>query len=349
MKDDLYMKRALELAALGQRSASPNPLVGCVIVYNNEIIGEGWHKDFGGPHAEVNAVNSVSDKALLVDSTIYVTLEPCSYHGKTPACTDLISEVSPKRVVVASKDPNPKVSGQGMAILKDKGIELCFGVLEKEAVALNKRFFISMNLNRPYILLKWAQTSDGYLARSNYDSKWISNKISRQLVHKWRSEEDAILIGYNTAKYDNPRLNVREWQGSDPVKIVIDPKNELDGKLRLFNGHGKTIVLNTVKDSINGDVLKKRMDPDNFFSDVMDYLNTEAIGSVLVEGGAKTLLELIGLGLWDEARVFIAEKKFNQGIKAPSIKFEASHEQMIDNDRLLFIYNPETKKTWQKN
>jgi diaminohydroxyphosphoribosylaminopyrimidine deaminase/5-amino-6-(5-phosphoribosylamino)uracil reductase len=222
------MSRALELARLGFGKVSPNPMVGCIIVCEGKIIGEGFHQQYGGPHAEVNAIHSVKDKTLLKQSTVYVTLEPCAHYGKTPPCAKLLVEHLVKKVIISNVDPNPLVSGKGIEILRSAGIEVETGLLEQEGLELNKRFFKSIRENAPYIILKWAQTADGFIARDDFDSKWISNKISRKLVHKWRSEEDAILVGKNTAKYDNPTLNVRDWVGKDPLRIVIDHELVLD-------------------------------------------------------------------------------------------------------------------------
>ena len=200
------MQRALELARLGLGNVSPNPMVGCVIVKDGKIIGEGHHEQYGGPHAEVNAVQAVKDQSLLPQSTAYVTLEPCSHFGKTPPCADLLVRHQVKRVVICNEDPNPLVAGQGIERLRNAGIEVEIGLLREEGRVLNRRFFTAFEKKRPYVILKWAQTTDGFVARENYDSKWISNTYSRQLVHKWRAEEDAILVGTNTARYDNPSL-----------------------------------------------------------------------------------------------------------------------------------------------
>ena len=219
------MQRALELARLGMGYVSPNPMVGCVVVHNDLIIGEGWHRQYGGPHAEVNAINSVADKTLLPESTVYVSLEPCNHWGKTPPCTDLLLSHHPRRVVICNADTNPKAAG-GLQRLQAAGIVVETGLLEQEGRWLNRRFFTVVKQGRPHIILKWAQTADGYMARSDYSSKWISNVYARQLVHKWRSEEDAIMVGRNTARYDNPQLTNREWgQEQTPVNtaIVQDP------------------------------------------------------------------------------------------------------------------------------
>ena len=349
MGDEHYMQRAIDLAIKGLGGVSPNPLVGCVIVHDDKIIGEGWHKNFGEPHAEVNAVESVSNKQLISDSTIYITLEPCSFHGKTPACTDLIVKYKPKVVVIASKDPNPKVSGNGIKILEQAGIEVRRAILEKEAIAINKRFFVNMNLKRPYVVLKWAQTNDGYIARKNYDSKWISNEYSRKLVHKWRTEEDAILVGRNTVKYDNPELTARSWEGRNPRRIIIDPELKLDDSYKLFTDEDLVYIINIIKSHSEGKRVLLKVSEENMLADMLSLMVTQDIGSVLVEGGAQTLNSFISEGLWDEARIFTSNNNFEKGIEAPVFEFADAEEQNIMGDRLSIIYNPKTQPLWQKN
>ncbi|MGA0557557.1 bifunctional diaminohydroxyphosphoribosylaminopyrimidine deaminase/5-amino-6-(5-phosphoribosylamino)uracil reductase RibD [Larkinella sp. VNQ87] len=236
------MSRALQLACLGRGHVSPNPLVGCVIVYQNRIIGEGWHRQYGGPHAEVNAIRSVADEALLPESTVYVTLEPCSHFGKTPPCADLLIEKRVKKVVVCNDDPNPLVAGRGLAKLRAAGIEVETGLLTEEGRELNRRFFTFIEQQRPYLILKWAETADGFLAPTDFQPIPISSALSRQRVHQWRTEEDAFLIGTNTARYDNPQLNVRSWVGRNPVRIVIDKALQLPPSLHLFDGSQPTLV-----------------------------------------------------------------------------------------------------------
>ena len=343
-----YMQRAIELALKGLGSVSPNPLVGCIIVYNDKVIGEGWHNKFGEAHAEVNAVNAVNNKELLSESTFYISLEPCNVHGKTPACTDLILKYKPKRVVIASQDPNPSVNGRGISILENAGIEVIYGILEAESVALNRRFYVSMSQNRPYIILKWAQTADGFIARTSYDSKWISNEKSRQLVHKWRTEEDAILVGYNTVKYDNPRLTARNSPGRNPVRVIIDPELELENSLKIFAGEEKVYVINTISDQVEGNIYRVKVSANNYLTEMLAYLWGQNIGSVIIEGGAKTLNRLIAKAYWDEARIFTAKTKFGEGISAPILDLAPDKEQNLADDRLNIIYNPKTRILWQK-
>lgn len=318
--DKVFMKRALDLATLGIGSVSPNPRVGAVVVYENKIIGEGWHQQFGGPHAEVNAINSVEDKTLLRESTVYVNLEPCSHHGKTPPCADLLIQHSVKKVVVANLDSNPLVAGEGIKKLRRAGIEVITGILEQEGCELNKRFFTFIQNKRPYIILKWAQTADGFIAQSNYDSKWISNEFSRQLVHKWRAEEDAVLVGSKTAMHDNPQLNVREWSGRDPVRIVIDRHLRLSESLKVFDGTQHTICYNQLKHDERPNLSVIRLDEENFILKLLHDLFKRNIQSIIVEGGAQALSLFIENNFWDEARVVTATKTFGKGIAAPAIR-----------------------------
>lgn len=333
--DERFMHRALQLAAAGKGQVSPNPLVGCVIVHNDTIIGEGFHQQYGGPHAEVHAIQQVTDVMLLPMSTVYVTLEPCSHFGKTPPCADLLISNKVKRVVIANLDTNPLVAGNGIKKLREAGIEVVTGVLDKQGRALNKRFFTFMEKQRPYIILKWAQTADGFVARENYDSKWISNAYSRQLVHKWRTEEDAILVGARTAVHDNPQLNVREWTGRNPVRIVIDRYLKLSEKLHLFDGKQRTICYNVLKHEEHPNLNLMRIDEENFLQNLLHDLYKQKIQSLIIEGGAATLNHFIEQGLWDEARVFTSTTHhFGKGIAAPCIKSILTKTEHIDSDIL---------------
>ena len=332
------MHRAMELARLGFGYVSPNPMVGCVIVHNNKIIGEGFHRQFGGPHAEVNAINSVDDKSLLPASQVYVTLEPCSFFGKTPPCADLLAKHKVGSVFIANIDPNPKVSGKGIGILRKAGIEVEEGILEIEGRGLNKRFFTSFGKERPYVILKWAQTADGYVARKNFDSKWISNKYSRKIVHKWRAEEDAILVGKNTAMYDNPNLNVREWAGNNPVRIVVDHHLRLGEHLNLFNREIPTICYNLKQDRQNGDLDFVKLSREDFLNELLADLHQRNIQSVMIEGGTVTINKKKKKGLWDEARVFVADICFGEGIMAPRLMHaEFEGKETIMGDTLTYF------------
>lgn len=336
-RDELFMQRAFELALLGRGYVSPNPLVGCVVVHDNTIIGEGWHKKYGEAHAEVNAINAVRDKEKLAASTVYVNLEPCSHTGKTPPCADLLIRQGIKKVVIANVDPNPLVAGGGIKKLRDAGIDVISGILEKQGHELNKRFFTFMVKQRPYIILKWAETADGFVARENFDSKWISNDFSRQLVHQWRTEEDAILVGARTALHDNPQLNVRDWTGRNPVRVVIDRFLKLPENLHLFDHQQKTIYYNVLKHEEHPNLSLIRVDEENFVQNVVHDLYKKKIQSVIVEGGATTLRMFIETNCWDEARIFTSAKTFGKGIRAPSIHGRVYQHHNIGNDVLRFL------------
>ncbi|HMG93873.1 MAG TPA: bifunctional diaminohydroxyphosphoribosylaminopyrimidine deaminase/5-amino-6-(5-phosphoribosylamino)uracil reductase RibD [Chryseolinea sp.] len=337
--DEVFMRRALELAELGRGSVSPNPLVGSVVVHDSKIIGEGWHKKFGESHAEVNAVNAVTDKALLKESTIYVNLEPCSHRGKTPPCADMLVANGVHKVVIANLDSNPLVSGEGVRKLRSAGIEVISGILDKAGHELNKRFFTFMEKHRPYIVLKWAETADGFIARENYDSKWISNEYSRQVAHKWRAEEDAILVGSKTAAHDNPQLNVRDWSGRDPVRVVFDRFLRLDRKLHVFDGKQKTILYNVLKHEEHPNLILARVEDEDFISNVIKDLFQRNIQSLLVEGGATILDLFIEHNLWDEARIFQSPRLFEKGIRAPAVHGKVHETHSIQSDTLRIVYN----------
>lgn len=335
--DELLIQRTFDLARLGAGAVSPNPLVGCVIVKDGEVIGEGWHRSYGEAHAEVNAVVSVSDKSQISGSTIYVNLEPCSHHGKTPPCSDMLIQHGVKKVVISNLDTNPLVGGEGIKKLKAADITVVTGVLEKEGRELNKRFFTFHEKQRPYIVLKWAQTADGFIAHSNYDSKWISNDFSRQLVHKWRSEEDAVLVGTKTAAHDNPMLNAREWSGRNPVRLVIDRFLRLSDNLNLFDKSVPTIFFNLLKHEEHTNLKLVRLDEKDFILKLLTYLHKEKIQSLLVEGGSQTLSFFIQAGLWDEARIFTSPRSFHKGIKGPTLHGELVSGEQISTD-LLQVY-----------
>jgi len=339
INDETYMLRAIELAELGRAKVRPNPMVGCVIVHEDKIIGEGYHQIYGGPHAEVNAINSVEDKSLLPFSTVYVTLEPCAHYGKTPPCADLLVNHKIRKVIIGALDSNPLVGGKGVDKLKEAGISVKAGLLEERIRAQNSRFFTVMEKNRPYVLLKWAQTRDGYVARGNYDSKWISNEYSRQLVHKWRAEEHAIMVGTQTAHYDNPKLNVRSFIGNDPIRIMIDKKLTLDPNSYLFDQSQPTICYNYEKDEEADNLSFVKLKEDFFLKDILNDLHERKIQSILVEGGSFLLQKFISENLWDEARVFTGNSHFGEGIKAPELNAIRKETQNIIGDRLDLFYN----------
>lgn len=331
--DQQFMQRALELAQLGQGHVSPNPMVGCVIVYEGKIIGEGYHRSYGGPHAEVNAVNSVHDQSLLSKSTVYVTLEPCSHFGKTPPCADLLVRHQVKKVIICNEDPNPLVAGKGIQKLRNAGIPVETGLLKEKGLFLNRRFFTSFEQKRPYVILKWAQTADGLVARKNYDSKWISNARSRQLVHKMRAEEDAILVGKNTAHFDNPALTVRDWYGRNPVRIVLDKSRTLDSELNLFDGEVETLCFTSVSQPNSSKftcVVQEEITP----ASILSELHERKIQSLIVEGGSTTLQQFIDAGYWDEARIFTSETLFGEGIAAPVISGGVQETLDVQGDTL---------------
>jgi diaminohydroxyphosphoribosylaminopyrimidine deaminase/5-amino-6-(5-phosphoribosylamino)uracil reductase len=323
-KDEIYMKRCLELARKGLGLTRTNPLVGCVIVHRDRIIGEGYHHEFGGPHAEVNAIRSVNDPSLLPESVLYCNLEPCSHHGKTPPCSLLICRKGVRKVVIANLDPNPSVNGQGVRQLEEAGIEVRSGCLEEAGYILNRRFFHFHLKKRPYVILKWAQTKDGYLdvVREPGDlvgTNWITDAVSRTLVHKWRSEESAIMVGTNTVIADNPRLNVRRWTGFHPVRITLDRKGRLSPDAKILDGTQDTLVFTGVPGKYSGRTRSIQVDPSYTLDGLMEELYDLQVLSVFVEGGAELHGSFIQSGLWDEARVFTGKVQFSQGIRAPSI------------------------------
>lgn len=338
-QDTIYMHRAFELATQGLGQVSPNPMVGCVIVHDGKIIGEGWHQKYGEAHAEVNAVNSVADKSLLKDSTVYVTLEPCAHFGKTPPCADLLVGHKVKRVVIANKDPFPLVNGGGIEKLQYAGAAVEIGVLAEKGREINKRFFSAVEKGRPYIILKWAQTADGFIAHENFDSKWISNEHSRRLVHKWRAEEDAILVGTNTARHDNPSLNVRDWRGKHPLRLVLDKKLGLDSKLNLFDRSIPTVCYNLEKDEVANNLVFKKVSEKNIIPDILSDLHDRKIQSLIVEGGSALINSFLDTNLWDEARVFTAKNTFGSGIDAPRVAGKLWRNEQIKGDQLNIILN----------
>ena len=337
-RSQLFMQRALQLARLGAGTVSPNPMVGCVIVHNGKIIGEGYHQKYGDAHAEVNAVNAVSDKSLLSESDIYVTLEPCSHFGKTPPCADLLIKYKFKKVIVCNYDPNPLVAGQGIEKLRQAGIEVEVGLLEKEGVELNKRFFTYIEKKRPYIILKWAESADGFIAKKDYEAVQISNLLSRRFVHKMRSEEDAIMVGTNTAKYDNPTLNTRFWTGKNAIRVLIDRELSLSKNLHVFDNSQKTICYNSLKDEIIENNIFVRTPLNTSIEPfILEDLYQRKIQSIIIEGGTILLQSFIDLGLWDEAFILKSEIILEQGIDAPKIKRKEVLRQKLGDNLLTKV------------
>jgi len=350
--DKRYMARCLELALNGQGNVAPNPMVGALIVHNDRIIGEGYHVKYGDSHAEINAINSVMDKSLLKQSTLYLSLEPCSHYGKTPPCTDTIVAMGIPRVVVATIDVNPKVMGRGVDILRKAGIEVTLGVLEDEARDLNRRFFTYQTKKRPYIILKWAQTIDGFIDAVRNPSDpiapvWITNELSRSLVHRWRSEEQAILIGTKTVEKDNPKLNVRDWSGRTPTRVIIDRKLRLPIESNVFDGCIPTLLF--IGNNATASVRKPQFAAiPNLeiisidFARGMEFqllkeLYDRNINSVMIEGGAIIITSFVQKNLWDEARVFVGNKFFYDGVKAPVFARDLySYDELGDSK--LFTY-----------
>ena len=342
---ETYMKRCIDLALQGLGDTAPNPMVGAVIVHNGMVIGEGFHEKFGNPHAEVNALNSVADQSLLKNSIMYVNLEPCSHTGKTPPCADRIIGSGIPQVIAGIIDPNPLVAGKGFGKLRAAGIHVITDVLRDECIDLNRRFITFHVKKRPYIILKWAQTSDNFIdvLRGQPDIQqptWISNEVSRMVVHKWRSEEQAILVGTRTALMDNPRLNVREWPGKSPVRLVIDRNLKLPKTLNVFDNQSPTIIFNSVLDKQEDQTSYVSINFDGkFLQDMLTFLHEKGIQSVLVEGGRMLLESFIQGNLWDEARVFKGTRKFGAGITAPSIPVVQPEEYFIQEDILMVYYN----------
>jgi diaminohydroxyphosphoribosylaminopyrimidine deaminase/5-amino-6-(5-phosphoribosylamino)uracil reductase len=339
--DEQYMHRCLQLAKFGARDIAPNPMVGAVLVYENRILGEGYHQKYGGPHAEVNCINSVKEngKSLIEKSILFVSLEPCNHFGKTPPCSDLIIKNKIPKVIIGCQDIYKEVSGKGILKLQNAGVEVITGVLEKECMELNKRFFTFHQKRRPYIILKWAQTLNGKIGDEN-KRIFISNEYSNRLVHKWRSEEAAILVGTNTALKDDPSLTVRLWQGKNPVRIVIDKYLKLSDSLKLFNADSKTIIYNLIKNSVNKNLVYIKLKEEDFLSELMDSLFENNIQSVIIEGGPKTLQSFIDKDLWDEARVITNEEMIiENGISSPEVKnFIFQKQERYSSDIISYYY-----------
>ena len=339
-----YIRRCIELAKNGLGTTYPNPMVGSVIVYDDKIIGEGWHKKAGEPHAEVNAINSVKDKSLLNKATIYVSLEPCSHFGKTPPCCDLIIKNKIPNVVIGTVDPNEKVAGNGIKKLIEAGTHVTIGILEAECNELNKRFFTFHEKKRPYIILKWAESKDGFIAPLEKLEKkpvWITNQYSRQLVHKWRSEEQAILVGTQTVIDDNPKLDVRDWTGNNPIRVVLDQNKRISNDSQIFDGQTKTIVFSKFKPTVEKEnIIFEVIDfEQNIATRIVQKLYQHQIQSVIIEGGRQTLQTFIDENLWDEARIFIGDIKIKEGIKAPTLVKKSFEKLSIGNDELILSRN----------
>lgn len=343
----IFMQRCLDLAILGMGDVAPNPMVGCVIVHEGIIIGEGYHQKFGQPHAEVNAIRAVQNKELLAQSTLYVSLEPCAHFGKTPPCSDLIIENRIPRVVIGTIDPFAKVAGKGIERMQNAGIQVQVGVLEKECREQNRRFFTFHEKKRPYILLKWAQTLDGFIDTDRTETQhptWITNALSKRLVHKQRSEESSILIGTNTAEFDNPALTVREWTGNQPVRMVIDRTSRLNANLHLFDRKATTWVFTREQKSDNENLQFISLDfGRNILPQLLLELYKRDILSVIVEGGSVLLNSFLDAGLWDEAFVYTGNQFFGKGVAAPHISGETIGFEKLDDCKLHVLRKSQIK------
>lgn len=340
LKDEFYIQRCIELALKGQGNVAPNPMVGAVIVCDGKIIGEGFHEQYGQAHAEVNAVDSVEDKSLLSQATMYVSLEPCSHFGKTPPCSDLIVRYHFKRVVIGCIDTFSEVSGKGIQRLKEAGIDVTAGVLENECRSLNKRFFTFHEKKRPYVILKWAQTPDGFIDKKRTDDSvgvnWITQPETKKLVHQWRAEEAAILVGKQTALNDNPGLTVREVKGKNPIRILLDSNLEVPENFNLFSDEAPTLVFNKLQSGQQGSttwIQLKEITP----KAILETLYRNEIQSVIIEGGKQVLESFIQSGLWDEARVLTGTENFGHGLKAPALHLNPTTEFHFGKDNVLIF------------
>ncbi len=353
--DEKYMNIAIQLAKLGIGKVSPNPMVGCVIVNKGKIIGQGFHEQYGAPHAEVNAINNIQDKSLLKESTLYVNLEPCSHFGKTPPCADLIIKHKIPKVVIGCKDTFSEVSGKGIKKLQDTGVEVVVGVLEHKSIELNKRFFNYHSKKRPYVILKWAKTPNGFMDvdRANIENiikshqdingkahNWITTDDSKKLVHHWRTEVQAVMVGTNTVLNDNPQLTVREVEGKNPLRVILDLTLRLPSNLRVFDGSVPTMVLNHLKNEKRNNIEYVKIDKDGDLIDqVLRTLYHREVQSILIEGGAQLLHTFFDGKLWDEARVFTGVKEFKNGLKAPEIENSPKTTLYLGKDQIDFYVN----------
>ncbi len=348
--DEIFMSRCLELASNGLGNVAPNPMVGCVIIHDGKIIGEGFHRQYGKAHAEVNAINNAIEKhgeEILKHAHLYVSLEPCAHHGKTPPCTDLIVQKNIPQVTIGCSDTFSEVNGKGIQKLKAAGCKVQVGILEKECRELNRRFFIFHEKKRPFVILKWAQSMDGFIAPAilTNNNRRISNEHSHRLSHKWRSEEHAILVGANTVVTDNPQLTVREWSGRNPIRVVIDSSEKIPATSSVLDKSAPTIIFTKSKNIKTENTEWVGIDfSKNVLKSILNELHKRNIQSVIVEGGTITIQHFIEENLWDEARIFIADKFLNDGVIAPQINFiKKIKEEYSGNDKLYILRNPITE------
>lgn len=341
MLDSIFISRCIELAQKGNGFVAPNPMVGAVLVYNNKIIGEGYHHEFGGPHAEVNAINQSienGNEQLLDKSILYVNLEPCSHTGKTPPCTDLIIKHRIPKVVLGNKDPFLKVNGSGIKKMVDAGIIVETGILENECLELNIRFNNFHTKKRPFILLKYAQTSDHFIAPFQIINKKISNEFTDILVHKWRSEEAAIMVGTKTLESDNPHLTVRKWQGKNPIRIILDKNLFLPKNFNFYDQSTSTIIFNIIKNENVNNIEFIKIDFDeNVINKIISTLYERKILSLMVEGGRNLLNQFLEKNLWDEARIITSNKFFNDGLRAPTINGRLISTSTFTGDNISIL------------
>ena len=342
--DELYMRRCFALAENGMHYAAPNPMVGCVIVKNDNVVSEGFHQCCGQNHAERNAILHLANKFSLERSTLYVNLEPCSHHGKTPPCADLIAQYPFERVVVCNADPNPLVAGRGIEKIRNAGIDVTMGVLEEEGRFLNRRFFTYMEKQRPYIILKWAQTRDGFMDIDRTDntqkSYWITNEKLKCEVHKWRTQEAAIMVGTQTVVNDNPQLTSRLWYGRNPLRIAIDRKGRMPQHSSILDGSTPTVVYTENQDLESSDNLQYVLiNFDNLLNELLADLWQRKVQSVIVEGGLQLLNTFINQNLWDEARVLIGNRMFGKGLAAPLLNKAPNTVKQVDDDFVCYYYN----------
>lgn len=339
--DEQYMRRCIALAECAKGLTYPNPMVGCVIVHNEKIIGEGYHRKAGEGHAEVNAIASVKQRNLLKISTLYVSLEPCAHYGKTPPCAKLIIDCEIPKVVVGCVDSFSAVSGKGIEMLRNAGIEVVVGVLDKECRRLNRRFFTFHEKQRPYVILKWAESADGFIDSARDETNrptWLTDEECRRLVHKQRTEEQAIMIGANTALLDRPQLTARLWSGNQPMRIVIDPNLRVPHDMPLFTDGNPTIVINKTKTCTEANVKFIACDfEENAPTNILKILHAENLQSVIIEGGTKTLQSFIDADLWDEAFVYKGFTTIGRGVAAPHLKRRATTASLVCANQ-LFVY-----------
>jgi len=339
MKDEIYIKRCITLAQNALGKTYPNPLVGSVIVHNGKIIGEGYHQKAGENHAEINAIESVKDKNLIPESTIYVSLEPCAHYGKTPPCALKIQELGFKKVVIGATDSHDKVNGKGKKIIQEAGIEVVSGVLENECIKLNKRFFTFHEKRRPFIILKWAESGDGFMDK-DFKPTSISNSLANQFVHQLRSDEHAILVGTQTALNDNPSLTVRNIAGENPVRILIDFDLKVPAGFKIYNAEAKTLIFNVIKEEIRNNIHFIKIEKENFLSHLMDALYKEQIQSVIIEGGSFTLQKFIDSNLWDEAIIIKNQNlRFENGTQAPEFVHKSGQIRKLRDNIVEFYKN----------